>query len=261
MKKLLGVMKPEKLKRFKPEPEKADDSYNSVAKLYAETFHDIKVRKDEFKWIMKHLPTDENINVLDIGCGNGALLSELSNKISKGVGLDVSDQLLNLARTRNTDHPNIDFKRIDGPALPFPDHSFDVVISLLSYRYLDWDPIMIEIERVVKKEGKLLIVDMVTAPVQPKEWPKFIRSKASHYIDRFRKPAFYHNLRRLVTNPGWSHMLKYNPIRSQHEMKWYLESRFPGRKVEVINIGMHSRILAFDSKNMKNIENIELTYP
>ncbi|MEO9870089.1 class I SAM-dependent methyltransferase [Ekhidna sp.] len=260
MKKMLDQMKPEALKSFEPSLEKIDDTYNSVAALYAETFKDIKVRKDEFNWILKHLP-DKAISVLDVGCGNGALLNELSDSISSGLGVDVSDQLLEFARDLNKGNDQIKFQKIDGPTLPFQDHSFDLVISLLSYRYLDWDPIMIEIERVLKKDGKLLIVDMVTAPVKVKEWPSLLKGKFLHYMNRFTQPEFHKNLNRLVTDPGWSQMLKYNPIRSQHEMKWYLESRFPGRKVEVINIGMHSRILAFDSKDMNDIKNIELTYP
>jgi len=56
-------------------------------------------------------------------------------------------------------------------------------------------------------------------------------------------------------------MLKHNPIRAEHEMKWYLESRFPGRKVEKINVGWNSCILAFDSGDIKNIKDIYLTYP
>jgi hypothetical protein len=42
-------------------------------------------------------------------------------------------------------------------------------------------------------------------------------------------------------------MLSYNPIRAEHEMKWYLESRFPGQQVERLDIGVHNRVLAFDS--------------
>ena len=37
-------------------------------------------------------------------------------------------------------------------------------------------------------------------------------------------------------------MLQYNPIRAEHEMKWYLESRFPGRKVERLDVGVHARV-------------------
>ena len=47
--------------------------------------------------------------------------------------------------------------------------------------------------------------------------------------------------------PTMKQMLKYNPMRAEHEMKWYLESRFPGHPVKPINVGWNSRILAFRS--------------
>lgn len=260
-KKYAGLMPAESMKFFAPETDQIDDTYNAVAGLYASTFQDIKVRRDEFQYLMDHLPSDKNVRLLDIGCGNGALLKELSIRIETGIGVDVSENLLQEARTAHRALGNLSFEKINGPSLPFEEDTFDVVTSLLSFRYLDWDPIMLEIERVLKREGKLIIIDMVTAPVQWKEWPAFFKGKFSHYRDRSRHPEFHQNLTRLVNHPDWKHMLKYNPIRSQHEMKWYLESRFPGRKVEVINVGMHSRILAFDSGDMKRLNNIELTYP
>jgi len=45
--------------------------------------------------------------------------------------------------------------------LPFDEAKFDVVISLMSFRYLDWDPLLREVKRVMKPGGKFLIVDMV----------------------------------------------------------------------------------------------------
>ena len=39
------------------------------------------------------------------------------------------------------------FVQLDGPTLPFENDSFDAVISLLSWRYLDWDPVLLEIAR------------------------------------------------------------------------------------------------------------------
>lgn len=260
-KKYLGLTKAETLKTFEPRVDIADSSYNSVAESYAQVFEDIKVRKDEYNWLIKHFPKKQGLNILDIGCGNGALLKELSSRVESGVGVDVSEQLIEQAKQQNGASGNLDFKTIDGPTLPFEAHSFDVVVSLLSFRYLDWDPMMIEIERVLKPQGKLMIVDMVTAPVQLNEWPAFVRCKVQQYLDRYLNPEFHKKLRKLVSDPRWVTMLKYNPIRSQHEMKWYLESRFPGRSVEIINIGWHSRIIAFDSNDMNSIKNISLTYP
>lgn len=259
IRKLAGDMKPELLKAFVP-AEREDRSYNEVADLYANTFSDITVRTDEYQFIEKNLPRDAG-NVLDIGCGNGALLRALAPNITTGIGVDVSSKLLAHARSSNSNQAKLSFQEIDGPFLPFELDTFDVVISLLSFRYLDWDPMMAEIERVLKPEGRLIIVDMVTAPVSTREWPMFIYSKIRHYLDRYRHLVFYQNLQKLVNHPGWKKMLHHNPIRSQHEMKWYLESRFPGRKVRVINIGLHSRILAFNSGDMKDINPINLTYP
>lgn len=259
--KLIGIMKAEPLKEFYEVEESVDSTYDKVADLYAETFKDIKVRGDEFRWITKHLSRDKPIELLDVGCGSGALLKELQPRISRGVGVDVSEALLNHASELNKSFDHISFRKLEGPQLPFETESFDVVISLLSFRYLDWDPIMSEIQRVLRPDGQLLIVDMVTAPVKWYEFPQFIRSKFMHYYDRRRYSLFYNKLKRLVTHPDWSTMLTHNPIRSQHEMKWYLESRFPGRKVEIINIGLHSRIVAFDSINMQHTANTKLSYP
>ena len=56
-------------------------------------------------------------------------------------------------------------------------------------------------------------------------------------------------------------MLRYNPIRAEHELRWYLESRFPGRRVEVLDRGWHARVLAFDSGPFETGRVVELSYP
>ncbi|HZY81543.1 MAG TPA: class I SAM-dependent methyltransferase [Cyclobacteriaceae bacterium] len=261
LKKYSGTMKAEPFRRFEDKADSVDTSYNPVAELYDQTFADIKVRRDELEWINKSLPNMAGKVVLDIGSGNGALLRELSPKIKSGIGIDASTRLVELATKWGSPKNNLTYHAVTSPAIPLEDQSVDVVISMLSFRYLDWDPIMKEIERVLRKDGKLIVVDMVTAPVKWTEIPQFLRDKLKEYISRLRNPQWHASLRRLVTHPAWAQMLQFNPIRAEHEMKWYLESRFPGRKVKVINTGYNSRILAFDSINMENIANINLTYP
>jgi ubiquinone/menaquinone biosynthesis C-methylase UbiE len=261
LKKYSGTMKAESFRKFEDKADHIDTSYNPVAELYNEAFKDIRVRRDEMSWINGHLPKIDNKVVLDIGCGNGALLRELSSRISKGVGIDASSQLVQLAEKWGSPKNNLSYHVVNGPAIPLGENSVDVVISMLSFRYLDWDPIMKEIERVLKKDGKLIVVDMVTSPVKWREIPWFLRDKIREYVGRIRNPEWHSSLRRLVSDPAWAKMLQFNPIRAEHEMRWYLESRFPGRKVKVINTGYNSRILAFDSENMENIANINLTYP
>lgn len=247
LKKRLGFVQPEQLKKFAPPTKESDTSYNKVAELYANTFQDIKVRKDEFEWILSHFPRSQHIRMLDIGCGNGALLEELAPKIVKGVGVDTSENLLKFAEKLNQQHSHIDFLKVSEPRLPFDDNSFDVVVSLLSFRYLDWDLMIGEINRVLTQNGKLIIIDMVTAPLQIKEYPDFFKGKINHYLDRRRHPEFYSNLQKLVMHKDWAQMLHYNPIRSQHEMVNYLKSRYKKANLKVINVGLHSRVVAFET--------------
>lgn len=258
--KFSGLMPAEKMRAFEPQPPTGDTSYDHVAELYDEAFTDIRVRRDEWKWLNEHLP-DEKLNILDIGCGNGALLNALSDRIEYGAGVDESGGVIEKAKIRNAGKPNLEFFKIDGPILPFADGSFNVITSLMSFRYLDWDPLLKEIKRVMKPGGKFLIVDMVTVPVKVSEYPHLLKDKFRTIFNQKTNAKFNANLSRLVSHPDWKKMLEYNPIRSEHEMKWYLESRFPGQKTEILNMGWNSRIIAFDSGPVEKGIEVKLSYP
>lgn len=241
MAKYARLAKPEAMKRFDPEPVGERASYDGVAALYAEVFPDIRVRRDEWRYLEARIP--EGARVLDVGCGNGALLRALAPHIAHGTGVDVSRELLAHA----TKHPNLSFEAIDGPRLPFPDASFDVVVSCLSFRYLDWDPILAEIHRVLTPRGRLLVVDMVASPLGLREAPRFAADKARELVGRARHARYRRALAKMVRDPGWQSMLRENPIRAQHEYVWYLGSRFPRGTMTTLNLGFGARVLGFES--------------
>lgn len=259
-KKRLGLEPAEKMKRFEPRPPDGDTSYDHVAELYDAAFQDIRVRKDEWNWLNEHLPAGK-IDFLDIGCGNGALLNALADRIESGTGVDESSKIIERARIKNSEISNLRFEIIKGPVLPFPDNSFDCVTSLMSFRYLDWDPLLAEIKRVTRPGGKFLIIDMVTVPVAIREYPRLLSDKLRTMKNQKANARFDAALKKLVTHPDWKKMLEYNPIRSEHEMKWYLESRFAGQKMEILNMAWHSRIVAFDSGPVEAGVEAKLSYP
>ena len=251
--KYTGLTKIYPMIEFKPEDTTIDSSYDSVATFYEETFEDLKVRKDEWDWLMREIDFSQKPKILDIGCGNGAFLRQIAGHLSEGQGVDASTGMLEVAKQKSSDlkklYPdsNLNFTTIKGPHLPFPNDHFDYVTSVLSFRYLDWDPMIHEILRVLKPGGRLLILDMVAAPIKFYEWPQLLISKFKHYIQRWKNPRYYQALSKMVHSPSWQQMLKYNPIRAEHEYKWYLKSRFPEARYGCINIGWNSRIITFAS--------------
>src|SRR3982751_214842 len=71
-------------------------------------------------------PTD---HVLDVGCGTGELLSRLAAKYpgARLAGLDPVPEMLEMARHKLSDE--VDLKVGWANQLPWPDNSFDLVVS------------------------------------------------------------------------------------------------------------------------------------
>lgn len=250
----------EQPRRFSPQEVGDEATYARVAELYDEVFYDIRVRRDEWAWLTQAIQAhraglsveasgSRSLRALDLGCGNGALLTALKEEglIEEGLGVDISPQMIDRAQARQGEHAELRFEVTAGPQLPVADRSVDLVISLLSWRYLDWDPLMLELTRALKPGGRLLVIDMVTAPPQLHQLPRMLRDALRAQAQRWAQPRYREALQRLTTHPSWAEMLRYNPIRARHELVWYFESRFQGRRVETLNIGRRAQVLAFDS--------------
>jgi len=224
----------EPLVRSLPSLTQPERSYDRVAELYDRAYADITVRNAEWQWVADRVTRaraelGRPLRVLEIGCGNGALLRALNDNgdIDFGIGVDISAGMLVCARQHSHDRPRLQFIKVNGPALDVPDDHVDVVISFLSFRYLDWDPVMVEIRRALAPGGRLWVVDMVEHPVRARELGVLARSAIAHLRTRRARPQFAKALTALTTHPDWLEMLRHNPIRAEHEYRWYFGSRFP----------------------------------
>lgn len=251
-----------------PAAAKPERSYDRVAELYDRAYADIRVREAEWQWMSTRLATahadlGRRVRVLEIGCGNGALLRALDDNddIDFAVGLDTSEGMLARARERNHDRARLRFGKVNGPALDIPDNHVDVVVSFLSFRYLDWDPVMAEIRRVLAPGGRLWVVDMVQQPVRARELRVLARSALAHLRTRRKRPRFAAELAALTQHPEWRKMLKHNPIRAEHEYRWYFGSRFPNTRLETLTATTSVRVVAFDSGPLAKGQTAPLSFP
>jgi ubiquinone/menaquinone biosynthesis C-methylase UbiE len=104
---------------------------------------------------------------LDVGCGAGALAFALAPLVREVVGLDRSPELLEQARARAAEHPNVSFVEGDGTKLPFPDGSFDLTATLRTLHHVPRPELVIaELTRATRPGGHVLVIDQI-APIDP----------------------------------------------------------------------------------------------
>lgn len=134
--------------------------YNQMAALYDRVWSRYVAKTLAFLKDWAQLaPTS---TVLDVACGTGAFerLVLLEQPTQQIIGIDLSEKMLDIAQQKCRAYPNVSFQKASAAALPFADRSFDVVVSASALHYFD-DPIaaFIEMKRVLKPDGKLVILD------------------------------------------------------------------------------------------------------
>lgn len=91
--------------------------------------------------------------ILDLGCGTGNLPVSLHvDSADEVVGVDINEERIAVARQL---HPERRFECARGESLPFPDASFDSVVSNVAVPYMNIPKTLSEVRRVLVPGGKV----------------------------------------------------------------------------------------------------------
>jgi ubiquinone/menaquinone biosynthesis C-methylase UbiE len=108
------------------------------------------------------LSLDHNNSLLDIGCGQGYFSLVLAKKVAKVIGLDISPELVSMAKeqSKKLNLKNTTFGVSPASDLSsVPDQSIDKAICILAAQNIeDLDKVFLEISRVLKKDGSFVMV-------------------------------------------------------------------------------------------------------
>lgn len=141
--------------------------------------------------------------VLDIGTGTGRMLEVFADRTARGLGVDRSRQMLNVARARLDDDrlSHCSVRQADLFDLDVPDDSQDVVILHHVLHHMS-DPAR-ALEAAIRRlapGGTLLVVDYAEHELE------LLRTKHAHYHLGFAEAE--------VTT--WCHDLGLSPVEAQH---------------------------------------------
>lgn len=105
--------------------------------------------------------------VLDLGTGTGVLPRNMYHYGANWVGSDISESQIAEAKILSKMN-EMNIKYIISPAeqLNFPDQTFDVVTACQCFWYFDHKVIAPELARILKKDGKILILYMAWLPFE-----------------------------------------------------------------------------------------------
>jgi ubiquinone/menaquinone biosynthesis C-methylase UbiE len=115
-----------------------------------------------YPWIFDTLLTlPTNANILELGCGSGAMWRECEDKIPSGWVItltDLSDGMLDAAwRNLMPTGRAFKFEKMDAQSISYEDKVFDVVIANhMLYHVPDRAKALAEIKRVLKDDGTLI---------------------------------------------------------------------------------------------------------
>jgi ArsR family transcriptional regulator len=157
--------------------QKAQDYFQQVAKSW-ETIRSMHVPQQQLEDALLEVVGSEPVgDLLDIGTGTGRMLEIFADRVTRGVGVDLSSGMLAVART-NIDRiglTHMHARQGDMYHLPIDEESIDLAILHLVLHYSD-DPteVIREASRVLRTNGRLIVVDFAAHSEE------YLRSEFEH---------------------------------------------------------------------------------
>jgi ubiquinone/menaquinone biosynthesis C-methylase UbiE len=137
---------------------------------------------------------NENMNFLDIGCGTGWAVGQAAKMVNNNgqfYGLDLSTKMIEKAKENFKGFTNFHFIKANSESIPLDNDLFDIIICTNSFHhYLHPDKVMKEIHRILKKAGKIYILDLIADNLLIKALDKIMKWTEPAHVKMYSSKEF-----------------------------------------------------------------------
>jgi ubiquinone/menaquinone biosynthesis C-methylase UbiE len=157
--------------------------YDNIAPIYDKTrWMTDSVAEEVADFIVTLVEATPETSFLEPGVGTGLNVLPLVKRGYRVTGIDVSAEMLQQFRQKFKVVPqNLTLLQTDASQLPFPDQSFDVVLTVhMMHTVANGQQFLDEIVRVLKPQGFFLNAQWITPPARM-EFERYFRGILSQY--------------------------------------------------------------------------------
>jgi ubiquinone/menaquinone biosynthesis C-methylase UbiE len=134
------------------------DDFDRIASL---TAHEAEASMWYSDYLLRHVPIDCN-RVLEIGCGFGAFTRLVAARARHVTAIDLSPQMIEVARERSKSYSNLEFTLGDFLQLPLPAGSYDSLITIATLHHLPTGEALTKMKSLLRPGGVLVLHDLLT---------------------------------------------------------------------------------------------------
>jgi len=109
----------------------------------------------------------KNQNILDLGTGTGVFPRAMYKYGAKFTGTDISKEQIEYAKELSKDM-DITYKVCPAESTGLNSNEYDVISAVQCFMYFDKEKLMPEIKRLLKKDGKIVLIWMAWLPYESK---------------------------------------------------------------------------------------------
>lgn len=145
--------------------EKLAHKYNN---LWVQKYSLGPTRREVLKIVLPLLKENNNLKILDIGCGTGQLINEISKQYENVdyLGIDVAKNMINESKKNNVKNKNIKFKHCPIEKFNSKD-KYDIIICTHAFPYFpNKEEILKKIYKLSNKNANIIIVNSSTNSIK-----------------------------------------------------------------------------------------------